>query len=109
VVGGCFHYKEGVTGMWADVRDPRNFGRLTRLRIRRRRWSCRQRQCDARTWTEACGRLDAKIVVARRSGAKARRRVGEVAHPVWQVAGEFAVCFGTIMNAVDLLEGARWR
>jgi transposase len=44
--------------------------------------------------------LDAQVVLTRRTGAEACRRVGELARPVSQVADEFGVCWETVMNAV---------
>jgi transposase len=95
---GCRAESQGR--MWVDVRDLECFGRPTRLRIWKRRWRCRERLCPARTWTEALEFLDAQVVLTRRSGAEACRRVGELARPVSQVAEEFGVCWETIMNAV---------
>ena len=96
----CGVRAESQDRMWVDVRDLECFGRPTRLRIWKRRWRCRQRECDAKTWTEACEFLDAQVVLTRRAGAEACRRVGELARPVSQVADEFTVCWDTIMNAV---------
>ena len=70
------------------------------LRIWKRRWRCRELLCSAKTWTEPLEFLDAQVVLARRTGAEACRRVGELARPVSQVADEFGVCWETIMNAV---------
>ena len=74
--------------------------RPARLRIWKRRWRCRELLCSAKTWTEPLEFLDAQVVLARRTGAEACRRVGELARPVSQVADEFGVCWETIMNAV---------
>ena len=64
------------------------------------RWRCRELLCSARTWTEPLEFLDAQVVLTRRTGAEACRRVGELARPVSQVADEFGVCWETVMNAV---------
>lgn len=96
----CGVRAESQDRMWVDVRDLECFGRASRLRIWKRRWRCRQSECSAKTWTETCEFLDAQVVLTRRAGAEACRRVGELARPVSQVAGEFAVCWDTIMNAV---------
>jgi len=58
----CGVRAESQDRMWVDVRDLECFGRPTRLRIWKRRWRCRQRECDAKTWTEACEFLDAQVV-----------------------------------------------
>ncbi|MCP3935156.1 MAG: transposase [Actinomycetia bacterium] len=44
--------------------------------------------------------MDAQVVLTRRTGAEACRRVGALARPVSQVADEFGVRWETIMNAV---------
>ena len=96
----CGCRAEAQDRMWVDVRDLECFGRPTRLRIWKRRWRCREPLCAARTWTEPLEFLDAQVVLTRRTGAAACRRVGELARPVSQVADEFGVCWETIMNAV---------
>jgi transposase len=83
-----------------EVRDLECFGRSARLSWNKRRWRCREGLCPARTWTERCEHLDAQVVLTRRAGVEACRRVGELARPVSQVAGEFGVCWWTVMNAV---------
>ena len=97
----CGCRAESQDRMWVDVRDLECFGRPTRLRIWKRRWRCREQLCGARTWTEPLGFLDAQVVLTRRTGAEACRRVGELARPVSQVAEEFGVCWETVMNAVE--------
>ena len=67
--------------MWVEVRDLECFGRPTRLKIWKRRWRCRELLCSARTWTEPLKFLDAQVVLTRRTGAEACRRVGELARP----------------------------
>lgn len=96
----CGCRAESQDRMWVDVRDLECFGRPTRLRIWKRRWRCREVLCAARTWTEPLEFLDAQVVLTRRTGAEACRRVGELARPVSQVADEFGVCWETVMNAV---------
>ena len=96
----CGCRAESQDRMWVDVRDLECFGRPTRLRIWKRRWRCRVALCAAKTWTEPLEFLDAQVVLTRRTGAEACRRVGELARPVSQVADEFGVCWETVMNAV---------
>ena len=96
----CGRRAESQDRMWVDVRDLECFGRPAGLRIWKRRWRCRELLCSAKTWTEPLEFLDAQVVLARRTGAEACRRVGELARPVSQVADEFGVCWETIMNAV---------
>ena len=96
----CGCRAESQDRMWVDVRDLECFGRPAGLRIWKRRWRCRELLCSAKTWTEPLEFLDAQVVLTRRTGAEACRRVGELARPVSQVADEFGVCWETIMNAV---------
>jgi transposase len=86
--------------MPVEVRDLACFGRPARLVWRKRRWRCRDRDCGAKTWTEASPEFDVQAVLTRRAGVEACRQVGELARPVSQVAGEFGVCWWTVMNAV---------
>jgi transposase len=86
--------------MTVEIRDLECFGRPARLVWNKRRWRCREQLCPAKTWTEHCDHLDAQIILTRRGGAEACRRLGELARPVSQVADEFGVCWWTVMNAV---------
>jgi transposase len=81
------------------VRDLACFGRPARLVWHKRRWRCRDVDCDAKTWTERCEHVDGQVLT-RRAGAEACRQVGELARPVSTVADEFGVCWWTVMNAV---------
>lgn len=64
------------------VRDLPCFGRPSRLVWAKRRWRCPDRDCSTKTWTESSPHLDAQVVLTRRAGAEACRRVGEHAEPV---------------------------
>lgn len=66
----------------------------------KRRWRCRDADCDAKTWTEHSDHVDTQVVLTRRAGAEACRQVGENARPVSGVADELGVCWWTVMNAV---------
>lgn len=96
----CGVRAEAHDRMSIHVRDLPCFGRPARLVWRKRRWRCRERLCDAKTWTERCEHVDAQAVITRRAGMEACRQVGELARPVSRVAIEFGVCWWTIMNAV---------
>ena len=72
----CGCRAESQDRMWVDARDLECFGRPTRLRIWKRRWRCREPLCSARRWTEPLKFLDAQVVLTRRTGAEACRRVG---------------------------------
>jgi len=98
--GACGARAEVHDRMPIEVRDLACFGRPARLVWRKRRWRCRERPCDAKTWTERSEHFDAQRVMTRRAGAEACRQVGELARPVSKVAEEFGVCWWTVMNAV---------
>ena len=96
----CSGRAEAQDRMLIEIRDLACFGRPARLVWRKRRWRCRERVCDAKTWTERSEHVDAQRVITRRAGMEACRQVGELARPVSQVADEFGVCWWTVMNAV---------
>lgn len=98
--GRCGVRAEAQDRMVIDIRDLACFGRPARLRWIKRRWRCREADCDARTWTEHSDAVDAQVVITRRAGAEACRLVGEEARPVARVAAELGVCWWTVMNAV---------
>jgi transposase len=96
----CGVRAEAQDRMPIAIRDLACFGRPARLVWHKRRWRCREQRCDAKTWTERCEQVDAQAVITRRAGMEACRQVGENARPVSSIAGEFGVCWWTVMNAV---------
>lgn len=98
--GRCGVRAEAHDRMPVAVRDLACFGRPARLVWRKRRWRCREDDCEARTWTEGSEHVDAQVVLTRRAGAEACRQVGAHARPVSGVADELGVCWWTVMNAV---------
>lgn len=83
-----------------EIRDLPCFGRPTRLAWMKRRWRCRQGDCERKTWSEEAPHLAARRVITLRAGAEATRQVGELARPVAEVARELGVCWWTVMDAV---------
>ena len=83
-----------------DIRDLPCFGRPARLVWLKRRWRCRQVDCDTRTWTETVAAVPGRAVITVRAGSEATRQVGELARPVAEVARELGVCWWTVMDAV---------
>jgi transposase len=98
--GRCGVRAEAQGRVRVDVRDLPCFGRPARLVWHKRRWRCREPRCDAKTWTEHFDHVGSQAVITRRAGVEACRQVGELARPVSKVAGELAVCWWTVMNAV---------
>jgi len=66
----------------------------------KRRWRCWETACTAKTWTESSPHFDTQRIITRRAGIEVCRQVGKLVRPLSQVAGEFGVCWWTIINAV---------
>lgn len=98
--GRCGVRAQAHDRMRIEIRDLACFGRPARLVWVKRRWRCAEPACDAKTWTEHSGHVDAQAVLTRRAGMEACRQVGENARPVASVARELGVCWWTVMNAV---------
>jgi transposase len=82
------------------VRDIDAFGRPSRLRWRKRRWSCPEQACPARTWSEECDEIRPRAVLTERARRQICRRVGRDGHSVAAVARDFGVGWHTAMRAV---------
>jgi transposase len=102
VVGcaSCGQRAEAQDRMPIAIRDLACFGRPARLVLHKRRWRCRDVDCDAKTWTETVEHVTPRAVMTCRAGYEACRQVGQNARPVSQVADELGVCWWTVMNAV---------
>ncbi|MBA2495825.1 MAG: ISL3 family transposase [Acidimicrobiia bacterium] len=98
--GRCGTRAESQDRVAVAIRDLACFGRPTRLVWVKRRWRCRELDCDAKTWTEQSDAVDAQVVLTRRAGADTCRQVGQYARSVAGVADEFGVCWATVMNSV---------
>lgn len=82
------------------VRDLPVAGRPCVLVWRKRRWSCPDPDCEAKTWTEASDAIGARAVLSDRARREMCRLVGEDARSVAAVARSFGVSWGTVMTAV---------
>lgn len=82
------------------VRDVDAFGRRVRLRWRKRRWSCPEPVCPARTWTEQSDEIRPRAVLTERARRQVCRRVGRDGHSVAAVARDFGIGWHTAMRAV---------
>ncbi len=67
----------------------------------KRRWRCRAKGCETRTWTEASEHCPARQLLTRRAGIEACRQVGKLGRSVASVADELGVCWATTMAAVE--------
>jgi transposase len=81
----------------AGPADRRAAGRAV---VAKRLWRCRERACQARTWTERITGIAPRAVLTQRARAEACRRVGKDAHAVAAVARDLGVGWATIMRAV---------
>jgi transposase len=81
----------------AGPADRRAAGRAV---VAKRLWRCRERACQARTWTERITGIAPRAVPTQRARAEACRRVGKDAHAVAAVARDLGVGWATIMRAV---------
>lgn len=82
-------------------RDLECFGRPVRLVWRKRRWRCRDVDCEAKTWTEAHEGFSHRCLLTRRAGVEATVQIGRHARPVSGQATRFGVAWETIHNAVE--------
>ncbi len=82
-------------------RDLECFGWPVRLVWRKRRWRCRQEDCEARTWTETDEAMAARVLLTRRAAVEVTVMVGRDARPVAEQARRFGVAWDTIHDAVE--------
>lgn len=84
--------------MRVDIRDLSCFGRPAHLVWSKRRWSCFEPDCDAKTWTETSQHIPSRTLLTLRAGIEVTRQVGQLARPVARVAKELGVCWWTVMD-----------
>jgi transposase len=82
------------------VRDLPVAGRPTVLVWRKRRWSCPEPSCEAKTWTEESDEIGPRAVLTHRARREMCRLGGEEARSVEEVARSFGVSWDTVMGAV---------
>jgi hypothetical protein len=74
-----------------ELVDLPSFGRPTRLVWHKRRWSCLEEPCPAKTWTEVDVRIGAaRMALSDRAGRWVTEQVGRHARSVNEVAVELA-------------------
>lgn len=81
------------------IRDLEVSGRPTVLFWKKRRWRCKDPDCEAKTWTEEIGGIAPRAVLTRRARTEIARRIGEDADPVAQVARNYGVSWDTAWGA----------
>jgi transposase len=82
------------------VRDLPVAGRPTVLVWRKRRWSCPDPDCEAKTWTERTDAIGARAVLSDRARREICRQVGQEGCAVAEVARDFGVSWDTAMGCV---------
>jgi transposase len=86
----------GRSRVW--LRDLPSLGRPVRLRWAKRRWRCRDADCESVTWTERSEHVEGSLTS--RDRGEMCRRVGKEGHTVAGVALDFGVTWHTVMAAV---------
>lgn len=103
VVGcpGCGVRAESKGRPVVVVRDLEIAGRAVGLAWRKRRWRCRDRDCERSSWTEQIGAIAPRAVLTERARAHIARRIGLHAEPVAAVAASFGVAWDTAWRAFE--------
>jgi transposase len=97
----CGMRAEAHDRMPVTYRDLECFGRSVRLVWVKRRWRCRNADCEAKTWTETCEAMAARVLLTRRAAVEVTVQVGRDARPVAEQARRFSVAWETIHTAVE--------
>ena len=82
------------------IRDLEVAGRPIVVVWHKRRWQCREADCDVKTWTELCDFARPRSVVSERARAEICRSVGEDNESVASQARRFGVGWQTAWKAV---------
>jgi transposase len=98
---GCGVRAESQDRMEVTYRDLECFGRPVRLVWVKRRWRCRDADCEARTWTETNAAMASRVLLTRRAAVDVTVQVGRDARPVAEQARRFGVAWETVHSAVE--------
>ena len=102
VCSSCRRRAEAQDRVEVHLRDLHCFGRPCRLVLNKRRWRCRTKGCQKKTWTEKIAGVAPRQVLTVRAGAEVTRQVGQLCRPVASVADEYGVGWDTAWAAVEL-------
>jgi transposase len=83
-----------------QLRDLHCCGRPLRLVLKKRRWRCKTKGCQKKTWTERIDGVVARQLLTHRAGQEVTRQVGQLCRSVASVADEYGVGWDTVMTAV---------
>lgn len=96
---GCGTRAESKGRRSTCVRDLEVAGRPTVLVWRKRRWRCREPDCDTKTWSEQIDGIAPRAALTDRARTEIARRIGEEARAVAEVARAFGICWDTAWEA----------
>jgi len=92
---------------WVSLRDAPTGDRAVRVRWRKRIWSCPDRDCPARTWTEQADLAAPRHVLTGRAQRWATDRLAALEGSTASIARGFGVSWPTVWAAVERVGGAR--
>lgn len=92
---------------WVSLRDAPASGRAVQLRWRKRVWSCPERDCETRTWTEESDLAPPRRVLTGRACEWATDRVSAVEGTPASIARNFGVSWSTVWRAVERVGRSR--
>jgi transposase len=92
---------------WVTLRDAPAGGRAVLLRWRKRVWSCPDRDCAAKTWTERDELAEPRRVLTNRACVWATDRVAALEGTPASIARRFGVSWSTVWAAVERVGCAR--
>jgi transposase len=96
---GCGVRAESQDRVPVTYRDLECFDRPVRLVWVKRRWRCREVDCEVKTWTETDGAMVSRVLLTRRAAVEVMVQVGRDARPVAEQARRFGVAWETIHTA----------
>jgi transposase len=99
--GSCGIRARAKDRRWVSLRDAPSGGRAVVLRVRKRVWSCPDRDCPARTWTESCELAEPRRVLTTRAVVWAVDRIAAIEGTVASIARGFGVSWPTVWLAVE--------
>jgi transposase len=100
--GSCRRRAQAQDRIEVHLRDCHCFGRPCRLVVLKRRWRCRDRRCQKRSWTERIDGIVSRQTLTLRAGKEVCRQVGQLCRSVSSVADEYGLSWDATWRAVSL-------
>lgn len=104
---GCGSRARAKDRRWVTLRDAPVGDRPVLVRWRKRVWSCPERDCTVRTWTEQAELAAPRRVLTARAGRWATRRIESFEGTPASIARSFGVSWSTVWSAVERLGSVR--